>query len=116
MLPWEVGRSFRIGQGNCGTASHGVGTFDRYAHDMRMPVATEVRAARAGRVFRFEAGASNGMRIEVLHDDDTVAAHLHFHLRVRVCGDCRSLPVTFRNTRPHPRGLVQTETYTALPF
>ena len=149
VLPWEVGRSFRIGQGNCGTASHGVGTFDQYAYDMQMPIGTEVRAARAGRVFRFEDGASNGMRIEVLHDDDAVAAylhltsalvavgdtvtqaqviglsghpglsaapHLHFHLRVRVCGDCRSLPVTFRNTRPHPQGLVQADTYTALPF
>jgi murein DD-endopeptidase MepM/ murein hydrolase activator NlpD len=39
--------------------------------------------------------------------------HLHFH--VQACSGCITTPVTFRNTRPHPNGLVQGESYTALP-
>ena len=37
--------------------------------------------------------------------------HLHFH--VQACSDCVSIPVTFKNTRAHPNGLVQGESYTA---
>ncbi|MGH7409039.1 MAG: M23 family metallopeptidase [Candidatus Methylomirabilales bacterium] len=40
--------------------------------------------------------------------------HLHFHLQG--CEGCATVPMTFRNTRPHPRGLVQGESYTAEPF
>jgi murein DD-endopeptidase MepM/ murein hydrolase activator NlpD len=40
--------------------------------------------------------------------------HLHFH--VQGCEGCTTVPVTFRNTRPHPRGLVVGETYRAEPF
>ena len=56
--------------------------------------------------------------------------HLHFSVEQcpdgrRVGGpDCAPVPVTFRNTRPHPRGLVGSatsaiggdETYEALPW
>jgi hypothetical protein len=40
--------------------------------------------------------------------------HLHFH--VQGCNGCATVPVTFRNTRPHPSGLVQGEIYRAEPF
>jgi murein DD-endopeptidase MepM/ murein hydrolase activator NlpD len=40
--------------------------------------------------------------------------HLHFH--VQGCNGCTTVPLTFRNTRPHPAGLVQGETYRAEPF
>jgi murein DD-endopeptidase MepM/ murein hydrolase activator NlpD len=40
--------------------------------------------------------------------------HLHFH--VQGCEGCATVPVTFRNTRAHPRGLVQGESYTSEPF
>ena len=40
--------------------------------------------------------------------------HLHFH--VQGCSGCATVPVTFRNTRPHPSGLVVGETYRAEPF
>ena len=48
VLPWEVGRSFRVWQGSCGTDSHRAGTFDQYADDFQMPIGTPVLAARAG--------------------------------------------------------------------
>jgi murein DD-endopeptidase MepM/ murein hydrolase activator NlpD len=38
--------------------------------------------------------------------------HLHFH--VQGCDGCPTIPVTFRNTRAHPRGLVEGEVYEAL--
>jgi murein DD-endopeptidase MepM/ murein hydrolase activator NlpD len=40
--------------------------------------------------------------------------HLHFH--VQRCDGCPTVPVTFRNTRLHPRGLLQGEVYEAEPF
>ena len=49
--------------------------------------------------------------------------HLHFEVlecagrpwenTVPTLETCRSLPVTFRNTRPHPNGLIEGESYTA---
>jgi murein DD-endopeptidase MepM/ murein hydrolase activator NlpD len=37
--------------------------------------------------------------------------HLHFDVAVCPPTNCRTLPVVFRNTRPHPTGLVQGEVY-----
>jgi murein DD-endopeptidase MepM/ murein hydrolase activator NlpD len=39
--------------------------------------------------------------------------HLHFH--VQACSGCPTAPIVFRNTRPHPRGLLTGETYRADP-
>lgn len=40
--------------------------------------------------------------------------HLHFH--VQGCSGCATIPVTFRNTTPHPEGLQAGEAYLALPY
>ncbi len=45
---------------------------------------------------------------------NSTAPHLHFH--VQQCSGCATVAVTFRNTRPHPNGLVQGEQYTAEAF
>ena len=45
---------------------------------------------------------------------DSSAPHLHFE--VAVCEDCDTLPITFRNTRSHSNGLIEGQSYTALPF
>ena len=42
---------------------------------------------------------------------DSAAPHLHFH--VQRCAGGATVPVTFRNTRPHPDGLVEGEQYAA---
>jgi murein DD-endopeptidase MepM/ murein hydrolase activator NlpD len=39
--------------------------------------------------------------------------HLHFH--IQSCDGCPTEPVTFRDTRSHPNGLVEGEAYLAEP-
>lgn len=52
----------------------------------------------------------------------STAPHLHFHVQTACasgdanCISNQPLPVTFKNTEPHPNGLVQGETYSALPW
>jgi len=43
----------------------------------------------------------------------TDVTHLHFQVYL---ANEMTVPVTFRNTRPHPDGLVQGEAYTAGPY
>jgi len=156
ILPWTVGGTYRVGQGNCGSGSHAAGTVVQYAYDFLMPIGTAVVAARSGTVFLVEERFTDGTRrpgeenyINVLHSDGTLAGyvhltqngalvdvgqsilqgqvigfsgdtgsssepHLHFH--VQACDGCGTVPLTFRNTRPHPRGLVEGELYRAEPF
>ncbi|HEX9772031.1 MAG TPA: M23 family metallopeptidase [Steroidobacteraceae bacterium] len=45
---------------------------------------------------------------------DSAAPHLHFH--VQRCAGCETVPLTFRNTRAHPDGLVEGQQYTAEAF
>lgn len=45
---------------------------------------------------------------------NSTAPHLHFH--VQLCAGCTTAAVVFRNTRPHPFGLVQGESYLAEPL
>lgn len=40
--------------------------------------------------------------------------HLHFH--VQRCDGCATMPVTFLNTSPHPRGLRSGRSYVAEPY
>ena len=156
VLPWRVGETYRIGQGNCGPGSHAAGTIVQYAYDILMPIGTPIVATRGGRVLLVEERFPDATRIpgqenyiNVTHADGTIAAyvhltkdgalvgagdevaqgevialsgdsgsstepHLHFH--VQACEGCATVRVTFRNTRPHPQGLTEGESYTAEPF
>jgi murein DD-endopeptidase MepM/ murein hydrolase activator NlpD len=156
VLPWRVGESYRIGQGNCGRSSHAAGTIVQYAYDILMPIGTPILASRAGTVLLVEERFPDATRVpgqenyvNVAHEDGTIAGyvhlttggalvavgdqvtrgqvigisgdsgsstepHLHFH--VQGCSGCATVPVTFRNARAHPRGLVQGEAYTAEPY
>ena len=60
VLPYDVGRSHRISQGNCTTASH-QGTL-RYSYDMQMPFGSVVRAARDGVVTALRVSQPAGSR------------------------------------------------------
>lgn len=156
VLPWEVGRTFLVDQGNCGSGSHAAGTLVQYAYDVLMPIGTNIIAARSGEVILVEESFPDSTRvagqenyINIRHADGTIAGyvhltrdgalvavgdrvlqgdviglsgdsgsssqpHLHFH--VQQAAGLSTIPVTFRNTRSHPNGLVQGQSYTAEPF
>jgi len=164
VLPYRVGTSHRVVQGNCtspqsdGWNSHQASGPWAYAYDFRMPVRTDVVAARGGTVIyveerRGDKDKEHGNSLLIRHDDGTYAGygHLsqhrvlvavdqvvsqgdlialsgesgspgspHLHFQVSPCSDmdtlaCKSIPVTFRNTSPNPKGLQRGEAYEAFP-
>jgi murein DD-endopeptidase MepM/ murein hydrolase activator NlpD len=156
VLPYDVGETFVVGQGNCGSSSHAAGTLALYAYDFLMPIGTTIIAARSGQVILVEERFTDGNRmpgqenyINIRHSDGTLAGyvhltqngalvsvgdmvtqgdviglsgdtgsstqpHLHFH--VQQASGLPTIPITFRNTRAHPQGLLQGQSYLADPF
>lgn len=81
-LPYAVGESFELTQGNCGRVSHD-GRF-RYSFDFRMPPGTPVLVARDGRVTDVRDDRPDGTRrvgdenfVIVLHDDGQYSRYIH---------------------------------------
>lgn len=82
VLPYEVGRSHRISQGNCTTASH-QGTL-RYSYDIHMPFGSVVHAARDGVVTALRVSQPAGVRgltssnyLQVRHADGVFSDYVH---------------------------------------
>lgn len=82
IVPWEVGTTRDIAQGNCGPASH-YGKA-KYAYDVDMAIGTKIVAARAGVVYEVVKdkedgnGCSGGENhIYINHYDGTMAQYLH---------------------------------------
>jgi murein DD-endopeptidase MepM/ murein hydrolase activator NlpD len=154
VLPYPVGETHTVFQGNCATLSHLPDTRYRYAYDFAMTVGSRVAATSDGVVVAAEKSFpnstltpeeenyiclshgdgrwsyyshldQNGVFVEVGDNvrqgqligrsgkSGTAVAHLHFQVFL---ADAMTVPVTFRNTRPHPNGLVQGEAYTAEPY
>lgn len=156
ILPYEVGSTFVIGQGNCSPPgrSHLLGTGEQYAYDILMPIGTPLVATGIGTVTRVvesfeENNGTPGQenRIEIEHSDGTFSVYIHITkdgadvsvgqrvTQGRVIGRsgntgnstephlhfCRwrnntSLPTVFKNTKPHPTGLIEGDRYEAQPF
>jgi murein DD-endopeptidase MepM/ murein hydrolase activator NlpD len=80
-LPWPVGVTHEVSQGNCGAASH-VGS-QRYAYDFDMDIGSAIVASRAGVVLEMEeqyadgGGCSELNYISIRHSDGTIAKYLH---------------------------------------
>lgn len=84
-LPFESGKSFRIGQSYDGTFSHS-GKI-RYSVDFMMPLKTRVLAARSGRVVQLYENSDRGGESEefkntanyvvIEHNDGTFAEYAH---------------------------------------
>lgn len=93
------------GEENYINVRHSDGTLARYFHLTQNGALVDVdQVVVRGQVIGLsgDTGASSG-------------PHLHFH--VQRCSECwDGVPVTFRNTRPHPRGLVEGESYRAEPY
>lgn len=86
VLPFSVGSSFAIGQGNCTGVddSHAAGTDDEFAYDIDMPIGTSLIASRAGTVQSVEERYRDGNRtpgqenfVTVAHDDGSVGVYFH---------------------------------------
>lgn len=83
VLPFPIGSSAHISQGNCGQYTHSLGS--RYAVDFSLEVGRPVVAARSGQVtavrahFRddIDLALNQSNYIEVLHGDGTVALYIH---------------------------------------
>ena len=91
ILPYQVGMTFDILQGNCGPVTHKPMCFTgfpcgnlRYAYDHDTPIGTVVLAARGGTVIsmadNFPNGTLNGTQtnfINIRHSDGTIGRYLH---------------------------------------
>ncbi|NNG17028.1 MAG: M23 family metallopeptidase [Gemmatimonadales bacterium] len=91
---------------------HRDGTVARYYHLTRWGAAVKLGQQLAqGEVIGLSGNTGS-----------SVGPSLHFDVVRRSCGDeyfgpsCETMPVTFRNTRPHPNGLEESEVYRAEPF
>jgi murein DD-endopeptidase MepM/ murein hydrolase activator NlpD len=82
VLPYAVGTSVKISQGNCSATSHRGQS--RYAYDFAMDIGTQIVAIRAGTVSELEEskednnGCSDGANfVRIKHDDGTEAVYVH---------------------------------------
>lgn len=87
VLPWEIGKTFKVGQGNCTDGSHSFGQI-QYAYDIDMPIGTNIVAMRSGVVVKviesfkdLEIGTVGAIDeanvIYVKHEDGTEAQYIH---------------------------------------
>ena len=86
ILPYEVGTTFLVSQGNCSPPgrSHLRGTSEQYSYDFEMPIGTPIVASNTGTVTRIvenfeENNGTPGQenRIEITHGDGTVTVYIH---------------------------------------
>jgi murein DD-endopeptidase MepM/ murein hydrolase activator NlpD len=82
ILPYSIGYSFIVGQGNCTDGSHNED--QQYAYDFDMPIGSTIIASRAGVVIAVEEGFVDGNRtsgeenfVLIQHRDGTVAGYFH---------------------------------------
>jgi murein DD-endopeptidase MepM/ murein hydrolase activator NlpD len=96
----------QFGHENLVIVSHDDGTFALYFH-----------LARAGSLVDAGSTVRTGDPIGLAGTSGSIGRdlipHLHFEVASQTRPTVRSLPVTFRNTRPHPNGLVEGESYRA---
>jgi len=89
VLPYPVGDSYPLYQGNCTLGGHH-GPF-RYSYDFLMPIGAVVTAAREGIVFEVRTGSEDGggsdNLVKIQHEDGTIAAYSHIHDAMVEVGD-----------------------------
>ena len=86
LLPYSVGSSYLVDQGNCSAPGNGHRGVRRFGYDFLMPIGTNVTAARAGTVIHVEESHFDGQiaasgfdNFAVLrHADGTTALYGHF--------------------------------------
>jgi len=92
------------GQENYVNVRHADGSIAGYVHFTQNGALVEVGdSVRQGQVIGLSGDSGSSSE-----------PHLHFH--VQACDGCATVPTVFRNTRLHPHGLVEGETYRAEPY
>jgi murein DD-endopeptidase MepM/ murein hydrolase activator NlpD len=64
VLPYPVGDSYAVVQGNCDGRGHAAGTTNQYAYDFGMPTGSAVVATGSGVVVGLEEGESNDKAVK----------------------------------------------------
>jgi len=85
VLPYAVGASFFVDQGNCSPPGNGHRGVTRFGYDFLMPIGTAIHAARAGIVTQVVESHFDGQvaatgfdnLIVIRHDDGTTALYGH---------------------------------------
>lgn len=82
ILPYPVGKAYKIDLSNCSGSYHSAGRPDEFAIDFNMEVGTLITASRSGTVvFVEESGGTNGPfpnnLVVVDHGDHTFAEYMH---------------------------------------
>ena len=83
VLPYTVGETYRLNQGNCSGFGHS--GFWQFGYDFEMPIGTVITASREGSVVHAQDGAIDGDRartnlITIEHADGSVALYSHLTL------------------------------------
>lgn len=118
-LPYGIGESYELRQGNCTFHTHSVENQTQFAFDFIMDIGTPIHAARSGQVAaiedRYFDGNSGDTGMESI-------PHLHFHViepndecfQNSTIGICPTIPISFKNSSPHDKILNQGIFYTAI--
>ena len=81
VLPYPVGKTYRVDLSTCSGSYHSAGLPDAYAIDFAMPIGTLITAARAGTVVFIEERGFDGNHpnnlVVVDHGDGTFAEYMH---------------------------------------
>lgn len=84
ILPYSVGETYTVGQGNCTTESHTAARGFQFAYDFLMPIGTAIIASRGGEVVALEERFVDGTRnpgeenfVLIQHDDGTFGGYFH---------------------------------------
>ena len=85
VLPYPIGASYNVIQGNCSPPGNGHRGANRYAYDFGMTVGTPIAASRAGTVVEVEESHTDGQIgptgldnfVVILHNDGSTALYGH---------------------------------------
>jgi len=84
VLPYSIGETYVVGQGNCTSSSHNATINQQFAYDFPMPIGTTLVASRSGVVVAVEEGFSDGTGVPgeenfivIEHDDGTTSRYIH---------------------------------------
>ncbi|QTH73442.1 M23 family metallopeptidase [Pseudoalteromonas xiamenensis] len=83
-LPFGVGKSYQLGQGNCTFHTHSAESRGEFAFDFIMEIGTPIHAARSGQVVAIEDKFIDGNNINsdfnhiiIAHGDNTFSYYTH---------------------------------------